>query len=244
LLMKLIIVLLACAAVCALAAPIVGSPTAEFFKRIAKPGKAGGCSLPSMSWQYTAFQTVASWDVHKNEAGRHQYTLQVDAQHKLWYTSQLQASPTPKIDQFEMWFTPGAQAGTWYQFLKFHGAPDCFTKNYTVEPPVFHVPAFDAPYHTYKGEVTLGTSSNAIWDHNGGSYNTTSLVAMEICLITTELGFGWNDGGDFVERQTAYLDWKLKVDDPAKFIPPTGCKPFTEETERRAPKLREGVLPF
>jgi hypothetical protein len=193
-----------------------------------------GCCIPSHEFQVTTLSVTASWDVHGSAAGYTPGFLQVDNTHDLAYLQQTRIDPTPKVQQDEIWFTPGAEQGYWYMFIKIAGNPNCYVRNFTAQPAIFIPPCWQPPRSQYQGDVTVGTDVVSVWNTPGERQNTTTLVEMSKCLPTNELKFGMSDDNDWIEQLTTYVNPKLSIDDKSKFIPPTGCIPFAEEQHAAA----------
>jgi len=197
-----------------------------------------GCCLPSTQFQFTLIETRASWDVHGDAAGYSWSNMQVDQEHNLAYVSMQRATPTPKFSAIQQWVTPGAVAGTWFEFFKFQGVADCYVKNVTRKPDVFYPLCFRAPY-IYRGDAALGTHAVSLWEEvgSGVNFNETHFVQMDACVLTVQLGMGVNGAGDWEERQSTFVGWSNQVTDPSKFLPPSQCQPLPPSLESVAMPL-------
>jgi len=190
---------------------------------------ADGCCMPSDVYQGIAFEVTASWDVHANLAGYNFFTLQVDTKNKLLYSHQSKVSPAPKQEQLEIWYTPGAVQGTWFQFLRGLNVIDpkeCFVATLKAQPTILDPVCYKAPQYEYGGDLFVSTHNVQVWEKKTGRYNSTTFVDPTVCIPQTDLGFGWDQGGDFMERETSFVNVQFTITDPAHFIPPTGCKPI------------------
>jgi len=208
--------------VAAVAFPFPAMPLRDLVKTGVDPAP---CCLPGKEFQWTEFETVATWDAHGDNAGYAVANLQVDQVNNLLYAESTRVNPTPKVSMVHMWLTPGALQGQWFHFYKIPNTPDCWVRNLTTKPDIFNPICFGPPF-AYKGEANQGTHPVSIWDQHGGSYNKSHFVQMDHCLPTFELGLGINDAGDWEERLTNFVNFAMKVADPSKFIPPSQCKPL------------------
>jgi len=198
-------------------------------------GAPAGCCVSSPVFSFTSLAVVASWDVHGSEAGYTLANYQVDQHNMLLYAHMQRVNPSPQLEAFEVWLTPGAVQGQWFDFVKFHNSPDCYVRNLTVKPDIFMPICWGPPYtpFEYKGDVTIGTHTVSIWDEvTGHNYNETHFIQMDACLPTFQLGFGINGASDWQERLSNVVNIVYKINDPSKFIPPTQCKPMAAMPER------------
>jgi len=194
-----------------------------------KPAENGkipnGCCLPSRTYQYDAFVTVACWDLHGANAGFKEIVAQADLNQQLFYTGQIQFDPTPKESGIQVWVTKGT-AGTWQEFIKIHPSPDCFVATLTTQPEVFDPPCWQEPQWAYKGDITVGSNVNSVFEKTSFSYNLTAFIDPVQCIPTNELSWGLNDDKDWQEMQELFLNPSFTIKDPSKFTPPSGCKPL------------------
>jgi len=207
---------------------------------IKKSSAPSGCCLPSKEFQFTGITVTASWDVHGSVAGYRPHSIQVDTTHNLLYLEETRLDPTPRVTSFQTWITPGALQGTWFQFIRIPGQPDCYVRNFTEQPPVFNVPCWQAPASVYEGDATIGISPVQIWMTEGERMNSTMLLDGNKCMPVAEIQIGFDESTDWIETLTNFVNPKLSIDDPAKFIPPTGCHPLppsTPELVRQADRL-------
>jgi len=206
-------------------------PPLHAFKSMATRGtEPSGCCVPAKEFTLTQIDVAASWDVHGENAGYMYATFQVDQTNMLLWVGQFRATPSPKFFGLDLWITPGALQGQWFEFIKIHGASDCYVRNFTTKPDIFQPICYGPPY-TYAGDVTVGTHPVSIWEEHGHNYNETHFVQMDACLPQFSLGFGINPSGDWEERLSNLFNIQFKIVDPSKFIPPTQCKPLAEASE-------------
>jgi len=206
----------------------------------------GGCCMPSEVYQGIVFEVTASWDVHGNAGGYNFFTLQIDSKNKLLYSHQTKVNPAPKEEQLEIWYTPGAVEKTWFMFFRAASATPnttvCYVQTLTVQPDILNQACYKEPVHSYGGNLLIGTHMVEVWDKKAGRYNTTTLVDPTACIPQTDLGFGWDASGDFIERETTFANVQFTITDPAHFIPPTGCKPVPA-TQKQSVRKALGVFP-
>jgi len=201
--------------------------------KVARPieGQAPpSCCLPSKQFSFTQFEVTATWDVHGDNAGYSVSNFQVDQTNHLMYALVERINPTPKLTATEIWLTPGAIQGQWFEFFKFHGVPDCFVRNTTTQPDIFEPVCYNGDKYAYQGDVNVGTHPSAVWQQTGAVYNKTHIIQTDACMPMIQLGLGLNEANDWQERISNVLNGVLHVLDPAKFIPPTQCHPLTIAT--------------
>jgi len=199
----------------------------EVYKKIATMGAAPAkCCIPSKVFSAQKAEVAASWDVKGSESGYHYVELQADQTNMLFYAHEDRVSPSPAFEQLQIWMTPAAVQGQWFEFFKFQNSPDCYVRNVSVKPDIFNPICYGEPF-VYGGAVVLGTQMVDLWNEAATPhYNESHFVSQAACIPVFTLGLGINAAGDFEERLSNVFNVAWKINDPSKFIPPTQCRPL------------------